>query len=199
MKYIKKFDNQDDSIESIKKIIKEHGLIGSIDNYTINSDGSIDVNGDVSLSNKNFLKLPIRFGKVTGYFRCSYNRLTSLEGCPYYVGGDFTCNNNCLMTLKGGPKEVAGHYSCSYNQLHSLEGAAEEVGGTFYCNNNLLPNLKYCPAEIGGNMNCSDNNLSDLDISSIIGGNLYCKNNNINEEDYNFYGEVRRIIFIDLY
>jgi hypothetical protein len=31
---------------------------------------------------------------VDGSFYCNHNQLTSLEGCPTYVGGDFWCNNN---------------------------------------------------------------------------------------------------------
>ena len=62
-------------------------------NYTINPDGSIDVNGGVNLYSRlgNMEKLPVRFGKVSGYFTCYRNKLTTLEGCPNYVGGNFQC------------------------------------------------------------------------------------------------------------
>ena len=63
-------------------------------NYTINSDDTIDVDGDVNLYNRlgDMKKLPVRFGKVSGYFHCGYNKLTTLEGCPKYVGGYFGCD-----------------------------------------------------------------------------------------------------------
>jgi len=63
-------------------------------NYTINSDGSIDVNGGVDLWNNlgSMEKLPIKFGNVSGNFDCGYNKLTTLEGCPSYVGGYFWCD-----------------------------------------------------------------------------------------------------------
>ena len=37
----------------------------NIKNYSINPDGSVDVNGDVDLSNKNLEKLPLFFGSVS--------------------------------------------------------------------------------------------------------------------------------------
>ena len=73
------------SEQEIHDICEEY----NIKNYSINPDGSIDVNGDVIIVNKNLYKLPLKFNKVNGNFYCSYNKLTSLEGCPKYVGGNF--------------------------------------------------------------------------------------------------------------
>lgn len=53
-----------------------------IQNYTINSDGSIDVAGDVDLFCEKLTELPIKFNTVSGYFNCCENQLTSLEGGP---------------------------------------------------------------------------------------------------------------------
>ena len=79
----------------IHKICKEYG----IKNYTINGDGSIDVNGHVNLTHKGLTKLPLKFNHVSGNFYCGYNNLTSLEGSPKSVGGNFWCYNNNL-TIK---------------------------------------------------------------------------------------------------
>ena len=62
-----------------------------IKNYTINNDGSIDVDGNVKLSRINLTNLPFKFGKISGNFYCSNNLLTSLEGAPTSVGGEFYC------------------------------------------------------------------------------------------------------------
>jgi hypothetical protein len=79
-----------------------------VENYIINDDYTIDVKGNVSLSNKNLDRFPdyIKFDKVRGYFDCSNNQLVSLEGCPREVGGYFDCNNNQLVSLEGCPMEV---------------------------------------------------------------------------------------------
>ncbi len=50
--------------------------------------------------------------KVDGYFYCNFNELTSLKGCPEYVGGDFLCGFNNLTSLQGAPKEVGGDFLC---------------------------------------------------------------------------------------
>ena len=72
-----------------------------IDNYTINPDGSIDVDDNVNLNYRDLTKIPIKFNKVSGNFDCFRNQLTSLEGCPKEVGGYFSCSNNKLSTLDG--------------------------------------------------------------------------------------------------
>ena len=85
-----------------------------IENYTINSQGEIDVDGDVGLSCRDFKELPYKFGTINGFFTLSTNKeLTSLKNCPYYVRGYFSCS--------GCPK------------LDSLKGCPTEVGGNFYC------------------------------------------------------------------
>ena len=107
----------------ISLICKQYG----INNYTINPDGSIDVDGSVNLYNKGLTELPLIFNRVTGVFDCGNNRLTTLKGCPRWVGDYFRCN---------------------YNNLTSLKFSPDYVGGDFYCRkNNLTDN--YCETEIG--------------------------------------------------
>src|SRR5271157_3681122 len=73
--------------------IDEICKIYDIENYTINN-GSIDVDGDVYIQDKNLDKIPLKFNKVSGSFSCSCNNLDTLEYCPEYVGKDFWCYNN---------------------------------------------------------------------------------------------------------
>ena len=98
------------NIEDIKYWCDEMG----IQNYTINTKGEIDVNGDVDLRSRDFKELPYKFGKVTGDFEVKMNdNLTSLKNCPNFVGGFFTCRE------------------CS--KLNSLEGCPSIVGKNFWC------------------------------------------------------------------
>jgi len=117
----------------------------NINNYTINDDMSISVEGDVNLPHKNLKSLPIKFKEVGGYFYCYNNQLTSLEYCPETVDGDFSCSNNQLTSLEGCPKTVGGHFYCNDNQLTSLEYCPESVGGSFYCSYNQLTNFDGLP------------------------------------------------------
>ena len=111
----------------ISLICKQYG----IENYTINDDGSIDVDGGVYLLNKGLTELPLTFNKVSGNFDCDYNRLTSLKGCPRWVGGYFDCNNNKLTSLEFSPDYVGGYFSCSSNNLTD-NYCETEIGGNFY-------------------------------------------------------------------
>ena len=106
--------------------------------YTINPDGTIDVDSGIEITNKNITEFPdyVRFGKVNGDFNCSYCKLLkSLEGSPKEVGGSFICTCcKSLKSLEGAPKKVGGDFYCSgCNSLTSLEGSPKEVGGHFNC------------------------------------------------------------------
>ena len=151
MKYLKLFEGFNK--EGIDSICKEYG----IENYTINSDGSIDVVGDVNLSDKRLTKLPLKFRSVTGNFYCHNNQLTSLEGCPESVGGSFWCRYNHLKSLEGCPESVGCNFWCSENDLTSLEGSPKSVGGGFSCSNNGLTSLEGGPESVGGNFNYYNN------------------------------------------
>jgi hypothetical protein len=102
-----------------------------IKNYTINPDGTIDVNGDVDLYGFDLNELPLNFNKVTGYFNCGGNNLTSLKGCPRWVGGCFSCNKNQLTSLEFSPDYVGGSFDCYTNQLTD-NYYDMEIGGYFY-------------------------------------------------------------------
>jgi hypothetical protein len=160
-----------------------------IKRYTINEDGSIDVNGDVDLDNRRLTKLPLKFNLVSGDFDCSHNQLTSLEGSPKEVGGIFSCNHNRLKTIEGSPKEVGGDFDCSNNQLISLIGCPTSVGGDFYSYgvSNKLTTLEGFSTKISGNFVCIGNPIYEIwrlidnmdyleifiDYDMIDDGNLY--------------------------
>ncbi len=131
-----------ESKRDIDSICQEY----NIKKYTINDDGTVDVDGDVDLFNNGLTELPFKFGKVTGYFNCGLNKLTSLVGSPKYVGGYFSCYNNKLKTLEGGPEVVIGNYYCSNNKLINFKGIPEDY-------ENSLKILSFANAE-GGNIVC---------------------------------------------
>ena len=111
----------------ISLICKKYG----IENYTINEDGSIDVNGNVNLSYKGLTELPLTFNKVTGYFDCSRNNLTSLKGSPRWVGGSFNIIYNLITSLEFSPEYVGLWFSFEHNDLTD-NYCDTEIGGSFY-------------------------------------------------------------------
>ena len=142
---------------NIKKICKKY----NITNYTINDDGSIDVEGDVNLSSLYLDELPLTFNKVTGYFGCGDNKLTTLKGSPRWVGGNFSCNLNNLTNLEFSPEYVGAWFSCGYNKLTTLKGCPTWVGGYFECVCNNLTNLEFSPEYVGSWFDCQFNKLID--------------------------------------
>ena len=107
-----------------------------ISDYTLNADGTGDVDGNVDLNSRGLARLPLRFGKVSGDFRCAKNRLKTLEGAPSTVGGHFDCHLNLLTTLVGAPVSVLGVFNCHDNKLTTLEGVPMRIGVDLICRDN---------------------------------------------------------------
>lgn len=149
----------------------------NIKNYTINSDGLIDVDGDVNISGRNLTKIPIKFGRISGSFYCHINKLISLEGAPIQVSGDFFCGHNQLISLKGAPKEVSDDFFCSYNELISLEGSPKEIYGNFDCSHNQLTSLQGAPRKIFNSFDCGHNQLISLQGAPKVSDAFFCNNN----------------------
>jgi len=147
-------------------------------NYTINPDDTVDVGGDVMLWNNlgSMKELPIKFGKVSGSFDCGSNNLTTLEGCPNYVGIHFYCGKNKLTTLEGCPKYIGSNFYCYSNNLTTLRGIEKsEIIGDFYCRNN--PNI---PPE----------NYKYI-LTTKIGGKIYTGNDDIDKILNTYKNEVK--------
>jgi len=176
MKYIKKF-NENINSSKIEAICEKY----NITNYTINEDGSIDVDGDVDLYNKKLKVLPLKFRKVSGDFHCNYNQLT-----PQYIGSDFYCSDNQLISLVGCPQSVGGNFSCYKCQLTSLVGCPQSVGGEFDCRYNQLISLEGAPKRVGGIFWCDSNKLKNIDYLSKYYKELFIQNNPISKIIYLF-------------
>ena len=180
MIYLKKyklFENKSfpTSREKIVALCQEY----RITEYTIDHNGVVDVHDSVNLDNCNLERLPLRFGKVNGYFSCEHNRLTTLEGAPRIVSGGFYCMHNYLTDLIGSPELIDHDFNCSDNNLETLEGCIKKIGGKFFCNNNQLTTLIGGPIEANG-YSCCMNNLTSLEgAPKIVRGSFDCDSNQI--------------------
>lgn len=123
--------------KDIEKTIHEICKSFEIENYTINSDGSIDVDGNLNIFNRNLTTIPIKFNKVSGSFDCSWNNLISLENSPIEVGGDFICDFNRLKSLVGSPIKIGGYLSFIGYNLESLDGLSIPYDKLMYYDPNL--------------------------------------------------------------
>lgn len=164
----------------IDSICKKYNL----ENYTINSDGSVDVDGDVDLRGIGFWnyfygerklriprgekveskwtlnKLPLKFRYVSGDFDCRFNNLSDLKGCPIKIEGSLYLYHNKLKSLEGCPDEV-DRLLISDNELESLKGCPKRVRGDFNCSNNKLTSLEFSPNWVGGYFSIDDNPVTD--------------------------------------
>ena len=155
MKYLKLFEGYQTE-SKVAEICKKYG----IENWTLNKDGLVDVNGNVSLDGNRLSKLPLKFGTVTGYLDCRFNKLTSLEGSPHTVGHYFKCQNNQLTTLESAPHTV-GSFDCRDNKLTSLEGAPRLVRSYFDCENNHIRSFEGL-VNIGADFYCRYNPVREI-------------------------------------
>ena len=100
--------------QSIKADIEAWCEEMGIDDYSINSQGEIDVEGGVNLSDENFKELPYKFGTINGYFVIDgCKNLISLKNCPNYVEGWFSCDDcSNLDSLANCPNVCDADFYC---------------------------------------------------------------------------------------
>jgi len=157
--------------EKVRQFIEENNLVWNPKTMSYDCVGDVRVSEDIVIDGK----LKIRFGKVNGYFDCSNNNLTTLEGSPNEVVGSFYCDNNNLTTLDGAPNKVGRDFDCSYDKLTSLEGAPNKVGRDFDCSSNNLTTLEGAPNKVGRDFYCGYNELTSLEgAPQEVGGDFNC-------------------------
>lgn len=86
-----------------------------VENYTINKNLTVDVDGSVFLYKKDLHILPVKFGIVNGDFHCQENKIKSLIGSPKFVSESFFCGANKLKSLEGAPDFVGNEFDCLGN------------------------------------------------------------------------------------
>ena len=154
MKWIKRFKELNGKVDRIHesrqtesevaKICRKYNIKingrerQSLWSWSLNSDGLVDVDGNVFIIGKKLepsnklTELPLKFGTITGSFICYDNFLTSLEGAPHTVGGDFNVDNNELTSFEFAPKSVVGNFLAHNNNIRSFEGLVN-IGGYLNC------------------------------------------------------------------
>ena len=135
--------------------------------------------------------MPLKFRRVAGNFNCSRNYLTSLEGCPEYVGLTFDCSENEITSLEYGPKE-SWNYMCDGNHLLTLKGSPEYIRGRFICSNNKITSLQGSPFSIGDTFDFSDNH----NLVSLKGGTREVQGLIINANKFLHFSILSNINYI---
>ena len=164
---ISKEKRQEDMVSDREKFVNKYL---KNNDFIINYDLSVDVNGDVNMKGNNdwthdMKSLPFKFNRVNGNLNIMLNQLVDLRLCPNEVTGNFNCSYNHLKTLKGGPIRVGGNYeviskghlSTSEFALSTLEGCPKQIGGDFDINGNNIYTFEYFPEHLGGNLKAENN------------------------------------------
>ncbi len=187
MKHLRKYKIFESNTE-IDEICKKY----NIKKYTINSDNTIDVDGDVYLWDKKLTSIPLNFNIVNGYFTCGDNYLTSLKGCPVRVGSWFSCYINDLTSLQYSPQYVEnGRFSCGCNKIEFLQYCTELIRGNFNCNYNKLTSLQYHPT-VYGKFWCDGNKINTFEDFYYYKEDIYFRGNPI-YDIYELFNDMKLI------
>lgn len=163
-----------------------------INNYNINDDLTVDVDGNVDLSGREIDSIPAQFGKVYGDFNVDKNKLTSLKGCPEIVMGSFCCSLNDLTSLDYCPKRIGENFSCYRNQLTSLSGMPKKINCNFICSQNPIITFDGIAENIGGDLGMDNLEINEeelLKFNTNVKGNLF-SDFGFNDD---FFNKVRQI------
>lgn len=177
------------------KTVKIKGAFAILDiknDPKINSDGTIDVDGNVSINPTNKKakaklfengKMLIKFGNVTGDFSAKNlkTELSSLSGFPKTVGGTLDISESDVSSLSGCPQEVKRFICQNNKKLTSLAGGPKKIKGyadgqssakvTIYdvsgCSLTTLDGNGITEFGPGG-FDCSNNKLTNLSGLSVV-------------------------------
>jgi hypothetical protein len=105
----------EDQIKFLNKVCKG--------TWTLNENGEVDVEKSVYMDCANLTEIPVKFGRVGGFFSCSDNKLTTLKNCPNYINSDFYCLGNNLTEYFKNIKESDFKF---WDRLYWSDGILEE-------------------------------------------------------------------------
>ncbi|MCM1218915.1 MAG: hypothetical protein NC548_30915 [Lachnospiraceae bacterium] len=90
------------------------------------------------------------FERVEGDVNVGNSNISSLVGCPKYVGGNFDAHFCKITDLIGSPEHVEGNFTCSHNsRLKSLKGCPKYIGGEFNAFSSAIVAIDDFPEYIG--------------------------------------------------
>jgi hypothetical protein len=81
--------------------------------WNLNSNGEVDVEGYADMRGMNLTEIPVKFGRISGYFSCGGNNLTTLKNCPDSIGsgmGFYCYSNNLKDYFKNTKQEDFPHW-----------------------------------------------------------------------------------------
>jgi len=109
-------------IDTIKGPITKEQLEGWLKEVSVQpnqysvTNGRLDINTSLDLTNENFPSIPIPLGTINGSFNASNDALQSFQNFPTKVTGDFFVFDTNIPTLEGLNIEVGGNIDLAHNE-----------------------------------------------------------------------------------
>jgi hypothetical protein len=99
-----------EQIEFLDRVCKNPNSKSKDRIWFINSNGEVDVNGQVDMRHFKLPEIPVKFGIVWGYFYCSHNKLTTLNNLPNKCERLYCSNNTLTEYFKNIKEEDFKHW-----------------------------------------------------------------------------------------
>ncbi len=144
----------------ISKWLKDH----DVENYVINDDDTVSVNGDIELINLQYKRLPVTFKEITGNVTIVASRLETLAGLPQTINGDLEMNKVKVLDWTGCPAIVKGSVHLESSIVNGFGGdALREVGKGVYLDYSVIESLKGFPPLVRGALSLRSSSVKSLE------------------------------------
>ena len=111
-----------------KKALRALANTFGINNFSIDANYHMSVEGNVEISHYFIKQLPIQFKEVRGDFKVAFTHITTMQGYPQIIGGNFESNSNCISSLEGLPQKVGKDcYLVETKTIEDLEFNCDEI------------------------------------------------------------------------
>lgn len=133
-------------INTIERLLLKYFDVSDASNYTINQDGSVDVEGNIRFKrpHPSMRQLPVTFNVVSGTFWANECHLTTLKGMPN-VCQELRVYGNPITSLLHAPAQVV-NLDIGKTQIKNFLHAPDIVTNiqALHCDLNSLEGLPEC-------------------------------------------------------
>lgn len=155
-------------VEFLKEVTTYPAHCELDDAISINSNGEVDFGLSLYLVLRDSTKkIPFKFGTISGDFRVKritndISKIDTLEGFPHTVEGSLSLNNFDLTSLEGCPRWVGHEFlMTTIRKLPNMIGCPNHIG-SLSIQNSSITSLEGCPETINGNCIIMGNKIANL-------------------------------------
>ncbi|MDO8581575.1 MAG: hypothetical protein Q7S16_01775 [bacterium] len=124
----------------------------ALETFTIHTDGTLTVEGDLDLTHLPVTHLPKGLREVGGILGLGMTKIISIEGFPEKVGGDVDLTGVQIISLKGFPQTIGGNIFLADTRIKSLHGLPKKIEKDLHLSRTDIASLRGLPQNIGGSL-----------------------------------------------